>query len=59
MTFLGSGHDTRATGAAWTLHLLANLAGVDVDHLPFLDNVCRESLRINPTHTLDLSLAHL
>ncbi|KAL8792912.1 MAG: hypothetical protein Q9195_004489 [Heterodermia aff. obscurata] len=78
MTFLGAGHDTTATGAAWTLHLLAkhpaiqrrlraeikehipclfdptcreygaNLASVDVDHLPYLENVCRESLRYIP-----------
>ena len=78
MTFLGAGHDTTATGAAWTLHLLAkhphiqqrlraeikqhmsflfdpnareddaNIASVDVDHLPYLDNVCRESLRYIP-----------
>ena len=78
MTFLGAGHDTTATGAAWTLHLLAkypavqkrlraeikqhmpslfdpdsreedgNLAIVDVDQLPYLDNVCRESLRYIP-----------
>ena len=78
MTFLGAGHDTTATGAAWTLHLLAkypfiqerlrteirkhipslfdpssrdddaNLASVDVDQLPYLDNVCRESLRYIP-----------
>lgn len=78
MTFLGAGHDTTATGAAWTLHLLAkhpaiqerlraeirqhipclfdtdyreynaNLARVDVDNLPYLENVCRESLRYIP-----------
>lgn len=78
MTFLGAGHDTTATGAAWTLHLLAkhpaiqrrlraeikqhipslfdqdsrdydaNLANVDVDQLPYLENVCRESLRYIP-----------
>lgn len=78
MTFLGAGHDTTATGAAWTLHLLAkhphiqqrlrteikqhmpflfspatrnseaDLARVDVDHLPYLSNVCRESLRYIP-----------
>ena len=78
MTFLGAGHDTTATGAAWTLHLLAkhphvqerlraeikqhmsflfnpdareddaNIASVDVDHLHYLDNVCRESLRYIP-----------
>ncbi|KAG8532556.1 uncharacterized protein KY384_002433 [Bacidia gigantensis] len=78
MTFLSAGHDTTATGAAWTLHLLAkyphvqerlraeikqhmsflfdphsrendvNIASVDVDNLPYLDNVCRESLRYIP-----------
>ena len=78
MTFLGAGHDTTATGAAWTLHLLAkypliqerlraeikehmpslfdlnsreedgDLVSVDVDQLPYLDNVCRESLRYIP-----------
>ncbi|KAG7007520.1 cytochrome P450 monooxygenase [Physcia stellaris] len=78
MTFLGAGHDTTATGAAWTLHLLAkyppiqerlraeikqhmpslfdpnlrgedaNLESIDVDQLPYLDNVCRESLRYIP-----------
>ena len=78
MTFLGAGHDTTATGAAWTLHLLAKhpaiqqrlraeikqhmpslfdpgsreddakLANVDVDQLPYLENVCRESLRYIP-----------
>lgn len=78
MTFLGAGHDTTATGVAWTLHLLAKhpdvqqrlrqeiyhympflfdpqrrqdpeeLAKVDPDLLPYLDNVCRESLRYIP-----------
>ena len=78
MTFLGAGHDTTATGAAWALHLLAkspriqerlraeikqhipslfdpglrgedaNLESIDVDQLPYLDNVCRESLRYIP-----------
>lgn len=78
MTFLGAGHDTTATGVAWTLHLLtkhpevqdklraeikqhmpflfdnttrndpAELAKADADLLPFLDNVCRESLRYIP-----------
>ena len=78
MTFLGAGHDTTATGVAWTLHLLAKypaiqtrlreeirqsmpflfdpatrynpaeLAKVDADQLPYLDNVCRESLRYIP-----------
>jgi cytochrome P450 len=78
MTFLGAGHDTTATGVAWTLHLLsthpaiqarlraeiqahmpflsdpatrhspAALAQVDADQLPYLDNVCRESLRYIP-----------
>ncbi|TVY16116.1 Cytochrome P450 monooxygenase FUM15 [Lachnellula arida] len=78
MTFLGAGHDTTATGVAWTLHLLsinpaikaklraeikaympflfdpatrydpAELAKVDADQLPYLDNVCRESLRYIP-----------
>ena len=78
MTFLGAGSDTTATGAAWTLHLLAkhphiqqrlraeikqhmpflfdphsrrddaNFASVDVDQLPYLHNVCRESLRYIP-----------
>lgn len=78
MTFLGAGHDTTATGLAWTLHLLskypsvqsrlraeikehmpflfdpetrydeASLAKVDADLLPYLDNVCRESLRYIP-----------
>ena len=78
MTFLGAGHDTTATGVAWTLHLLSThpeiqtklraeikehmpflfdpstryspeeLAKVDADLLPYLDNVCRESLRYIP-----------
>ena len=78
MTFLGAGHDTTATGVAWTLHLLAKhpnvqnrlraeireylpflfdpktredpeyLAKVDADQLPYLENVCRESLRYIP-----------
>ena len=78
MTFLGAGHDTTATGVAWTLHLLAKypkiqsrlrdeireympwlfdettrndpieLSKVDADQLPYLDNVCRESLRYIP-----------
>ncbi|KAH6682809.1 putative cytochrome 4F8 [Halenospora varia] len=78
MTFLGAGHDTTATGIAWTLHLLskypeiqsrlrdeikanmpflfdpktrydpAELAKADADLLPYLDNVCRESLRYIP-----------
>ncbi|KAK4181748.1 putative cytochrome P450 E-class, group I [Triangularia setosa] len=78
MTFLGAGHDTTATGVAWTIHLLSThpdiqsklrdeirahmpflfdpsarhsehlLASVDPDKLPFLDNVCRESLRYIP-----------
>ena len=77
-TFLGAGHDTTATGVAWTLHLLSThpeiqarlraeikeympflfdpetrydseaLANVDCDQLPYLDNVCRESLRYIP-----------
>ncbi|KAL2022745.1 hypothetical protein VTK56DRAFT_4561 [Thermocarpiscus australiensis] len=78
MTFLGAGHDTTATGVAWTIHLLtkyphiqkrlreeirdhmpflfnqderfdeAKLARADPDKLPYLDNVCRESLRYIP-----------
>lgn len=80
MTFLGAGHDTTATGVAWTVHLLSTrpevqsrlreeikdymphlfdktgaarfdadrLAAVDPDQLPYLDNVCRESLRYIP-----------
>lgn len=79
MTFLGAGHDTTATGVAWTLHLLARHPEVqsklrneikeyfpdffdldfrksiveqcdnyDVDQLPYLDNVCKESLRYIP-----------
>ncbi|KAI8624121.1 cytochrome P450 [Xylariaceae sp. FL1651] len=78
MTFLGAGHDTTATGVAWTIHLLSThpeiqsrlreeikdympflfnkdtrfdpeqIAMADADQLPFLDNVCRESLRYIP-----------
>lgn len=78
MTFLGAGHDTTATGVAWTLHLLsvhteiqtrlreeirsylpflfdpdtrfdpASLNTADHDRLPYLDKVCRESLRFIP-----------
>lgn len=78
MTFLGAGHDTTATGVAWTLHLLSthrdvqtrlrdeirthlpflfdkstrldtnNAVAADPDKLPYLDNVCRESLRYIP-----------
>ena len=78
MTFLGAGHDTTATGVAWTLHLLSKYTDVqnklrneirqhmpflfddairddpahytkaDADLLPYLDNVCRESLRYIP-----------
>lgn len=78
MTFLGAGHDTTATGVAWTIHLLsthpeiqsrlreevkdympflfdketrfdaAHLALADADKLPYMDNVCRESLRYIP-----------
>lgn len=80
MTFLGAGHDTTATGLAWTLHLLSknpdmqsklrdeireyfpflfndnesstelstDNANADPDQLPYLDNVCRESLRYIP-----------
>ncbi|KAI0011958.1 cytochrome P450 78A3 [Xylariaceae sp. FL0662B] len=79
MTFLGAGHDTTATGVAWTIHLLsthpeiqsrlreeikdhlpflfdaektrfdpARIAAADPDRLPYLDNVCRESLRYIP-----------
>ncbi|KAI1090212.1 cytochrome P450 [Rostrohypoxylon terebratum] len=78
MTFLGAGHDTTATGVAWTIHLLSthpemqsrlreeikdympflfdnstrfdpsHIAAADADKLPYLDNVCRESLRYIP-----------
>ncbi|CAJ2500199.1 Uu.00g030520.m01.CDS01 [Anthostomella pinea] len=78
MTFLGAGHDTTATGVAWTIHLLSThpemqsrlreeikdympflfdqetrfdpeqVAAADCDQLPYLDNVCRESLRYIP-----------
>ena len=77
MTFLGAGHDTTASGVAWTLHLLSKhpstqeklrseiqeympflfsqsredksqLATIDEDRLPYLNNVCRESLRYIP-----------
>ncbi|KAI9170808.1 Cytochrome P450 monooxygenase [Paramyrothecium foliicola] len=78
MTFMGAGHDTTATGVAWTLHLLSThpeiqsrlreevkdylpflfntqsrfdpkeLATADPDQLPYLDKVCRESLRFIP-----------
>ncbi|KAF6838549.1 cytochrome P450 78A3 [Colletotrichum plurivorum] len=43
MTFLGAGHDTTATGVAWTLHLLSTHPVVQSrlreeikDHMPFL-----------------------
>lgn len=78
MTFIGAGHDSTATGVAWTLHLLSTrpevqnrlrkeikehlpflfdentrfdpalVAEADPDQLPYLDNVCRESLRYIP-----------
>ncbi|KAB8292516.1 hypothetical protein EYC80_008226 [Monilinia laxa] len=77
MTFLGAGHDTTATGVAWTIHLLSthpeiqeklraeirenmpflfdqttryeeSVEKTDPDLLPYLDNVCRESLRFIP-----------
>jgi cytochrome P450 len=78
MTFLAAGHDTTATGVAWTIHLLSThpeiqtrlrheirlympflfdpawrfdrdaMAMPDPDRLPYLDNVCRESLRFIP-----------
>ncbi|KAK3301021.1 cytochrome P450 [Chaetomium fimeti] len=77
MTFLAAGHDTTATGAAWTIHLLSIHPEIqdrlraeirsympflfhrhwtfdpaepltDPDRLPYLDNVCRESLRYIP-----------
>ncbi|KAK4128624.1 cytochrome P450 [Parathielavia appendiculata] len=78
MTFLGAGHDTTATGATWTIHLLSihpdiqervrneireympflfdrswtydpdTMALPDPDQLPYLDKVCRESLRFIP-----------
>ena len=78
MTFIGAGHETSATAAAWTLHLLSThleeqdrlrveiqetlpflfgrytreddalLEQYDVDQLPYLNNVCRESLRYIP-----------
>ncbi|KAI4861506.1 cytochrome P450 [Hypoxylon rubiginosum] len=78
MTFLGAGHDTTATGVAWTIHLLSThpeiqsrlreevkdhmpflfdketrfdrekINSADADQLPYLDNVCRESLRYIP-----------
>lgn len=78
MTFLGAGHDTTATGVAWTIHLLSThpemqsrlreevrdympflfdpetrfdpekMMNADADQLPYLDNVCRESLRYIP-----------
>lgn len=78
MTFLGAGHDTTATGVAWTLHMLSkhhdvpkklraeiqeflpflfdpntredpeHFVNADADRLPYLDNVCRESLRYIP-----------
>ena len=78
LTFIGAGHDTTATGVAWTLHLLSKhphvqeklraeiqeyvpslfdpvarqdekkVMNVDLDQLPYLENVCRESLRYIP-----------
>ncbi|KAL9112141.1 MAG: hypothetical protein Q9227_003518 [Pyrenula ochraceoflavens] len=77
MTFLAAGHDTTATGVAWTLDLLSKRPDAqerlrqeirryipelsdtealsdspsffaDVDQLPYLSNVCRESLRFIP-----------
>ncbi|KAK4043701.1 cytochrome P450 [Parachaetomium inaequale] len=77
MTFLAAGHDTTATGTAWTIHLLSihpemqdrlreeirrympflfdptwtydrSMILTDPDRLPYLDNVCRESLRYIP-----------
>lgn len=80
MTFLGAGHDTTATSAAWTLMLLAKRPEIqkklrdeirtmmpflfdealrkdpnmletqgDVDLLPYLEDVCKESLRYIPS----------
>ncbi|KAK5047594.1 hypothetical protein LTR84_006691 [Exophiala bonariae] len=79
MTFLGAGHDTTATTAAWTLLLLAKNPEIqgrlrneirshmpflfdadtredvskvnhaDVDLLPYLEDVCKESLRYIPS----------
>ena len=93
MTLLGAGHDTTATGIAWTLDQLSkhpyvqrklrseiqnvlpklsepqpglrpvqnttpdvnmNSLVSNVDNLPYLDNVCRESLRFNPPIPLTL-----
>ena len=79
MTFTGAGHETTASGVAWTLHLLSKypstqeklrkeirdympylfsldsrekeeswLSKIDEDRLPYLNNVCRESLRYIP-----------
>jgi cytochrome P450 len=80
MTFLGAGHDTTATSAAWTLLMLAKNPEVqerlrdeirqampflfdgaqrtdelclekqgDVDLLPYLEDVCKESFRYIPS----------
>ncbi|TDZ13448.1 Cytochrome P450 monooxygenase FUM15 [Colletotrichum spinosum] len=54
MTFLGAGHDTTATGVAWTLHLLSKhpvlqsrLREEIKDHMPFLFD---KSTRCDPAH---------
>lgn len=81
MNFLGAGHDTTATGVAWTIDLLSKRIDIQhrlreeitthfpllkqsdidprrggsmlassnlLDHLPYLANVCNESLRLIP-----------
>lgn len=52
MTFLGAGHDTTATGVAWTLHLLSKYPHIQTrlreevkQHMPFLFN---PETRYNP-----------
>ncbi|MCJ1224588.1 hypothetical protein MMC12_001233 [Toensbergia leucococca] len=54
MTFLGAGHDTTATGVAWTLHLLSKHPQVQEKlraeiryHMPFLFNL---TTREDPDH---------
>ncbi len=60
MTLLVAGHETSATSLAWTVDLLlhdpASLARLeeelrtttDLTHAPWLEAVCRESLRLRP-----------
>ncbi|AEO65965.1 05473d8c-fd2d-4346-9f39-8d2bdb32ff12 [Thermothielavioides terrestris] len=65
MTFLAAGHDTTATGTAWTIHLLATYPEVQTrlrneirEHFPFLFDPAQQPLDLSRLEGMDPDRLH-